>query len=26
MKIFNEKDTAIEWLYEQLEINESVSG
>jgi hypothetical protein len=26
MKIFNEKDDAIEWLYEQLEINESVGG
>lgn len=26
MKIFNEKDAAIEWLYEQLEINESVGG
>ena len=26
MKIFNEKDTAIEWIYEQLEINKSVSG
>ena len=26
MKIFNEKDTAIEWIYEQLEINKSVGG
>lgn len=26
MKIFNEKDTAIDWLYEQLEINENVGG
>jgi hypothetical protein len=26
MKIFNEKDDAIEWLYEQLEMNKSASG
>jgi hypothetical protein len=26
MKIFNEKDDAIEWLYEQLEMNKSVGG
>jgi|TARA_B110000027_G_C16004047_1_gene248879 hypothetical protein len=26
MKIFNEKDIAIEWLYEQLEINKRVGG
>jgi len=26
MKIFNEKDTAIEWLYEQLEINKNIGG
>ncbi len=26
MKIFNEIDTAIEWIYEQLEINKSVDG
>jgi hypothetical protein len=26
MKIFDEKDDAIEWAYEQLEVNKSVSG